>query len=103
MPVGKSNPSEPMELVSLAVPTSCDSMDEMTRVFVEEFLRMGYSPEQVGEFFRDPFYRGPNQVYRARGEEVVGAIIEEAARRWGRRPHQPGGVGTTGNKREVAQ
>lgn len=85
MPKDESDPDDPMGLIGVVVPASPGALDEMALVFAEEFLRMGYSPEEVLGIFRNPFYRGPNQVYTLRGEEGVCKIIEEASRKWGHR------------------
>ncbi len=103
MPKNEIDPSDPMELVGVTMPASSEAVDEMGLAFTEEFLRMGYSPEQVLMFFKNPFYRGPNQVYTLRGEQAVQAIIHEACRKWGpcvdRRPAD----GKTPAEQEVAR
>ncbi len=103
MPKNTSDPSDPMELVGVALPTSSDALDEMGRVFAEEFLRMGYTPEQVLGLFQDAFYRGPNQVYTVRGEQAVHAMIAEVALKWGRRAEHRSGAGAIRGEQEVAR
>ncbi len=103
MPKNTSDPSDPMELVGVALPTSSDALDEMGRTFAEEYLRMGNSPEYVLGLFEDPFYRGPNQVYTVRGAQAVRAMIEEVARKWGRRAEHRIGAGTSRGEQEVAR
>jgi len=79
MPKAKYDPDDPMELVGVAVPASPDALDAMARVFADEFLRIGYSPDQILGLFEDPFYRAPNQVYVACGEQFVREIINDLA------------------------
>lgn len=98
MPKGKYDPDDPMELVGVAIPASPDALDEMARVFADEFLRIGYSPDQVFGLFKDPFYRAPNQIYVARGEQFVRGIIDDLARpgppaERANRPDAPGAKG----------
>ena len=52
------------------------ALEEMARVFVEEFARMGWDRDRILDMFRNPFYRGPHVVYRARGEPFVIRMID---------------------------
>ncbi len=53
-----------------------EALTEMARCFVEEYARMGWSGERIMRLFRNPFYRGPHQILRMKGEEFVRDLIE---------------------------
>lgn len=76
-------PDDPLALVGVAVPTDADALDEMARCLVEEYLREGWEEGRLLALFRDPFYRTPHMIYRARGEEYVRQLIEQVRARWG--------------------
>ena len=75
-------PDDPMHLVGVALPAQGDALGEMARCLVEEYLREGWEEERLLALFRNPFYRGPHLIYRARGEDFVRAVIAEARARW---------------------
>ncbi|MCW5943447.1 MAG: hypothetical protein KIS66_14540 [Fimbriimonadaceae bacterium] len=58
-------------------PDGYDSVGEMARCFVEEYALLGFDPERVLRLFRNPWFRGPNGVYRARGEAFVADLVNE--------------------------
>ena len=75
------DPEDPFALVGVVLPPpSDDDLAEMGRCFVEEFARMGWSPELMLRVFRSPFYRGPHAVYHRRGEEFVRGLIRQVGR-----------------------
>jgi len=41
--------------------------------------RMGYEGEKLMRLFRDPFYKGPHSVYRAKGESFVRALVDQVS------------------------
>jgi len=69
---------DPFELVGvrLADAEAEAALNEMARVFVEEFARMGYARERILSMFHDPFYRAPHEVLRRRGEAFVLFLLE---------------------------
>ena len=69
---------DPLELVGVQMKEGPDeqALEEMARCFIEEYARMGWSGERILKLFRNAFYRGPNQILRARGEEFVRERIE---------------------------
>jgi hypothetical protein len=83
MTAKKLDPDDPMALVGVAVPADADALDEMARCLVEEYLREGWAEERLLALFRNPFYRTPHLIYRARGEEYVRHLIEQVGARWG--------------------
>ena len=70
---------DPFEMVGVALPQEMDdeALTEMACCFVEEFARMGYQGEKLMRLFRDPFYKGPHSVYRAKGESFVRALVDQ--------------------------
>ena len=84
-------PDDPLELtgVMLAVPDET-SLKEMAVCFVEEFLRDGWSDEQLRAMFHNPCYRGPYLVWRQKGDAYVDAVIQDVRQLW--RPSAAGGV-----------
>ena len=76
-------PDDPFELTGVVLPAPDDSsLKEMAVCFVEGFLRDGWTDEQLRAMFRNPFYRGPYLVWRAKGDAYVDAVIREARRVW---------------------
>ncbi len=80
-----AEPDDPMALMGVAMPTGPngdEAMATMAESLADEFLRMGYSQEQVMQMFRDPFFRMTHAIWRAWGEERVRAVVNTVARRW---------------------
>ena len=71
-------PEDPLELVGVQMKEGPDeqALEEMARCFIEEYARMGWNGERILKLFRNSFYRGPNQILRAKGEEFVRERIE---------------------------
>ncbi len=71
-------PEDPMALVGVVLERGPDdgALTEMAWCFVEEYARMGWSGERIMRLFRNPFYRGPNQILRMKGEDFVRSLIE---------------------------
>jgi len=82
MAVKPFEPDDPMGLVGVAVPADADALDEMARCLVEEYLREGWAAERLLGLFRNPFYRTPHLIYRARGEEYVRVLVADTLTRW---------------------
>ncbi len=76
MPKNEVDAEDPMEMVGVFV--SGDDR-KMTECFIEEYTFLGYSPRQIFNLFRDPFYAGVYRVYEQRGEAFVKGLIEEVA------------------------
>ena len=69
---------DPFELKGVIVPAQDEtSLREMAACFVEEFLRDGWSDEQLRAMFKNPFYRGPYLVWRQKGDAYIEAVIQE--------------------------
>jgi len=75
-------PDDPLALVGVTVPTDDGGLDEMARCLIEEYLREGWEEDRLLALFRNPFYRTPHIIYRARGEGFVRQLIEEVRARW---------------------
>ncbi len=71
-------PEDPMALVGVGLERGPDdeALTEMAWCFVEEYARMGWSGERILRLFRNPFYRGPHQILRMKGEDFVRSLIE---------------------------
>ena len=83
MPAKEPEPDDPLELTGVmqAAPDET-SLKEMAVCFVEEFLRDGWSDEQLRAMFRNPHYRGPYLVWRTMGDAYVDAVIQEVRQIW---------------------
>ena len=90
MPHKETEPDDPLELNGVVLPAPDEtSLKEMAMCFVEEFLRDGWSDEQLRAMFRNPRYRGPYLVWRQKGEAYVEAVIHDVRQRG--RPTRVGG------------
>lgn len=75
------DPDDPMEFTGVALPGN--TMEAMAECFVEEFIMMGYTDEQLLKMFQEPFYAAVHQVYREKGEAYVTALIRQARSKLG--------------------
>ncbi len=78
---GRSKAAEPTDpylatAVTLHTPGH-DGTAAMTRTFIEEFARLGWSRDRIGRMFRIQRYVAAHAVYQARGPEFVEAMIED--------------------------
>jgi len=84
MPKDEFDFEDPLELNGVALFTHEDTTNDMAEVFIEEFMRMGYSHKQILALFRNPQYLGPNLALQKRGEPFVRDTITEVFARWGK-------------------
>jgi hypothetical protein len=84
MPKDEFDPEDPLEAVVIQLPSTEDTLVPMAECFVEEFMRMGYSPADILAMFQNPFYAGPLMVTRARGTAFVKQLIADTFRKWGK-------------------
>ena len=79
VPLSKEpEPDDPFELRGVVLPAGDEnSIREMALCFVEEFLRSGWSDEEILRMFRNPVYRGPHLVWREKGSAYVDAVLQE--------------------------
>jgi|GEM_PF-1043373 len=99
MPYDDPDPGDPNVLVGVVLPGTAEAVEEMAYVFAEEFARMGQDEESILGLFRDPYYGGAHQAYRALGTDAVRAIVRECVGVWGQAagriqdaPEAPGGT-----------
>jgi hypothetical protein len=85
MPYGDPDPTDPTMLVGVVLPAGEEAVRDMAYVFAEEFARMGLDGAAILGLFRNPFYAGAHQAYRAFGPDEVRAIISECVAVWGRK------------------
>ena len=84
MPKDESDAEDPLELRGVGLLTDEDTSEVMTECFVEEFMRLGYSPNGILALFRNPHYTGMNRVFQNRGEGFVREKIAEVFGWWKR-------------------
>ena len=84
MPYGDPDPTDPHILVGVVLPAGKEALRDMAYVFAEEFARMGLDGVAILDLFRDPFYAGAHETYRALGPEAVHAIVSECVAVWRR-------------------
>ncbi len=81
MPTREAKTDDPMELVGVRLPVPDDqAMRDMAECFVEEFVRLGRTADELMSMFRNPFYEGVHQAYRALGEAHIGELIAKYIR-----------------------
>ncbi len=86
MPYEDSDPTDPMVLHGVILDTDSEQAHrEMAACFVEEYLRLGFSPGRILKMFQTKGYAGPYLAYEILGEEAIASLIDEYARRWGPR------------------
>jgi hypothetical protein len=91
MPKDEFDFEDPLELNGMALLTEEDTTDAMCECFIEEFMRMGHSANQVLTLFRNQHYLGMNMVLEKRGEQFVRDCITDIYARWGR-PLEKSGI-----------
>jgi hypothetical protein len=84
MPKDEFDFEDPFELTGHALVTEEDTTEAMCECFVEEFIRLGHTPDRILALFRTPFYVGMHLVLQKRGELFVRERIKEGFARWGR-------------------
>ena len=84
MPYDEPDFSDPNELVGVVLPAGEGAVEDMAYAYAEEFARMGLDAAAILDLFRNPFYGGAHQAYRALGDAAAGAIVGECVAVWGR-------------------
>jgi hypothetical protein len=84
MPYDEPDFSDPHELVGVALPAGEGAAEDMAYTYAEEFARMGLDAAAILDLFRNPFYGGAHQAYRALGDAAARAIVGECVAVWGR-------------------
>ncbi len=81
MPMREPDADDPMERVGVRLPVpDGQTMRDMAECFVEEFVRLGHSADELMRMFRNPFYRGIHQAYQALGEAHIRELITQYIR-----------------------
>ncbi len=81
MPYEEPEPDDHCELVGVALPEG--DPDGMAMVLIEEFIKVGFTDEELLNLFRSPFYAGAHQILVSRGEARVREFITRARKQWG--------------------
>lgn len=75
----KHEAEDPFEMVQqfLDIPADDRFYREMARTFIEEYMMMGWTDDEIFSLFQDPFYRGTHEILEKRGEAYVRQIMGE--------------------------
>ncbi len=70
-------PEDPMELVGVRFEQQPDAeaFDEMACSIVEEYMRMGWTGENILRLFHNPAFKLTNNILQQRGEEYVQGLV----------------------------
>lgn len=70
---------DPMAFVQMYLDTPADDAfyQDMAETFIEEYMMMGWSDEEIFHLFEDPFYRGTHEIWQRKGETFVKNLIRE--------------------------
>ena len=81
MPYNDPDATDPMTLHGVSIETdSADATRDMAICFIEEFIRMDFTPERLRAMFRTPQYAGPYMACQALGESEIDRLIDEQVR-----------------------
>ena len=71
-------PEDPMELVGVSFEQEPDeeALDEMACSIVEEYMRMGWTGENILRLFRNPAFKLTHNVLQRRGEGYVRGLVD---------------------------
>lgn len=84
MPKDEFDHEDPFELVGTVIPDpDGTNLEEMARCIVEEYVRVGFSDQQLWGLFHNPFFGATHALYRARGETWVQEVIDRVREKWG--------------------
>ncbi len=75
-------PDDPLELVGvgLAEPPDDAALDEMACSIVEEYMRMGWTGENIMRPFRNPAFHMTHNILRLKGEAYVQGLVASVDR-----------------------
>ncbi len=70
-------PEDPMELVGVRFEQQPDNeaLDEMACSIVEEYMRMGWTGENILRLFHNPAFKLTNNILQQRGEAYVRGLV----------------------------
>ena len=68
---------DPLELVGvgLEAPPDDAALNEMACAIVEEYMRMGWTGENIMRLFRNPAFHMTHNILRQKGEEYVQGLV----------------------------
>ena len=71
-------PEDPMELVGVSFEQEPDeeTLDEMACSIVEEYMRMGWTGENILRLFRNPAFKLTHGILQQRGEAYVRGLVD---------------------------
>src|SRR5262245_58418213 len=97
MPYNDPDATDPMTLHGVGVETNDpEAVREMAVCFIEEFVRLGLSAEQVFELFTQGSFAGPSLALRELGPGAISTLIQDEFRRRGPRAGRVAADRTTG-------
>ncbi len=74
---------DPLEMRGVQIPSQSEAqLRDMALCFAEEFIREGWSQDDLFKMFQNPFYQGPHLAWKQKGDAFVVGVIEEAAKIW---------------------
>jgi hypothetical protein len=80
MPKNEPDESDPLELELVGVRDDTGTATRvMAECFADEFLRLGYTPGDVMDLFRQPEHALPHRAWNELGEVAVFAMVQELA------------------------
>ncbi len=70
-------PEDPLELVGVGLekPPDDAALDEMACSIVEEYMRMGWTGENIMRLFRNPAFHMTHNILRLKGEDYVQGLV----------------------------
>ena len=70
---------DPFALVQnfLDVPADDTFYRQMAQTFIEEYMLIGWSDEDIFGLFENPFYQSTHKILQTKGEEWVRKLIEQ--------------------------
>jgi hypothetical protein len=84
MPKDEFDPEDPMELTGLIMPDpSGESLNEMTKCIIEEFVQMGMDDDQILKLFYNPYYIATSMIRSEKGENFIKDRLKDARKKWG--------------------
>lgn len=75
-------PEDPMELVGVSFEQEPDeeALDEMACSIVEEYMRMGWTGENILRLFHNPAFKLTHNILQQRGESYVRGLVDSVDR-----------------------
>ena len=77
LPKKEFEPEDPLELVGVGLEEPPDeaALHEMACSIVEEYMRMGWTGENIMRLFRNPTFHMTHNILRLKGEEYVQGLV----------------------------